>query len=972
MGGKRLIEEWLPLKEVNLSSEIEMAFRITRQSGKLRQRFLETFKVNPKILGVGTPQIQNLHLWLARRPCSAARVLTCTSLLEADHNRDDLLKIIGLSKISELAKEKILPILINVNPDRELLTLLLQKKQGKKLEDIIVVDPMAGGGSIPLESLRLGFRTIAMDYNPIAYLILKATLEYPAKYGEKLYEDVRKEAKALIEFAKNELAKYYPEDTYNYIIARGFECPNCKGLVPVIHNTRLNKDGPYIKFEFDKEKKSFSVSIDKEETEFNRLRCPYCERPFTNEEVLKQWVQKHKGLLKAALEQDVEEVKKFGNTLLCTHILLVKQTEAGFSPCGKEDADKFIQAYLSLASDAKELRTYLPDSLIPEENKVLEPINELGIRYWYELFNPRQLLVFLKTIKHVNKRIEEIIRDKEEYGVAVAIYLALGIDKLLDYNNVATMWHTHRGTINRLGDQYASKKSVGLGLEYCELVVPLENKSIGWVYEPDIEKPTATHGGICPMLKQLCNWLNGLGDRIEVYMADARELSKVLGENSVDLINVDPPYFNQHFYSDLSEFFWQSLSQTLKPAIEAGYLFNRNKQRGRVECLVPGWNPSLPIVLRAGELIVRETGRKNKTDKDFSKVWWTEQMWRFFTEAFRTLKDDGVLIVWYTHSDPQAWEAVLSSLYASDFTITKVWNVRSEAGRFIARLGGSAFFTTLVLVARKTGERVIVGESEVRKLLSNERVKQTIMRSVEDAFESAKMSGASEREAYIMALAGAIAGATRLHNAILESSIKTPSSEKLDKYMTRAEELDTAKHRFEVLQNFFHKSLYPVALYLGAIKALESELVKAGLSEEEVRLIVEVDDITRAYLVFWISTRYYEGETLPYIDYDFVEKICKVLDIGVGRLENFGFLKKVKNNLYVVPFGREIEHSAGRKLETLTVIVAGQAIYLIDQIVNSPIRDDVEKCAKYVLQQKPVSKQAIAVALFLLKTARED
>jgi len=56
---------------------------------------------------------------------------------------------------------------------------------------------MAGGGSIPLESLRLGFHTIAAEYNPVAYLILKATLEYPAKFGMKLYHEVK--AKELIE-----------------------------------------------------------------------------------------------------------------------------------------------------------------------------------------------------------------------------------------------------------------------------------------------------------------------------------------------------------------------------------------------------------------------------------------------------------------------------------------------------------------------------------------------------------------------------------------------------------------------------------------------------------------------------------------------------------------------------------------------------------------------------------------------------
>lgn len=95
-------------------------------------------------------------------------------------------------------------------------------------------------------------------------------------------------------------------------------------------------------------------------------------------------------------------------------------------------------------------------------------------------------------------------------------------------------------------------------------------------------------------------------------MGDARELSKIVGERSVDLVNVDPPYFDQHFYSDLTEFFWQVLRLTLRPAIDDGFLFNRDKSRGRVKCLVPGCSPLLPIMPRAGEIIVRRV--KGKPD----------------------------------------------------------------------------------------------------------------------------------------------------------------------------------------------------------------------------------------------------------------------------------------------------------------------------------------------------------------------
>jgi adenine-specific DNA methylase len=47
-----------------------------------------------------------------------------------------------------------------------------------------VLDCFAGGGAIPLEAIRLGCETYALDYNPVAVLILKAVLEYPQKFGK--------------------------------------------------------------------------------------------------------------------------------------------------------------------------------------------------------------------------------------------------------------------------------------------------------------------------------------------------------------------------------------------------------------------------------------------------------------------------------------------------------------------------------------------------------------------------------------------------------------------------------------------------------------------------------------------------------------------------------------------------------------------------------------------------------------------
>lgn len=965
---KRLIDEWLPLKEVNFDVDIEMAFKFL--SREYHNKFEEIYGFKSRAINTRAPRIRNLHLWLARRPCGAARALTLAALLSPTTDNRFLKKALGLDEVADLIDAKLPPAMIFVNPKKEIVKEAIRRQFNRNVNDIVIVDPMAGGGSIPLESLRLGFRTIAIEYNPVAYLILKATLEYPAKYGERLYDDVRKEAGALIEYAKGELSKYYAKDVYNYIIARGFQCSNCKGLVPIIHGTRLRRDGPYINFQFDEKEKKFNVSTVDEVTEFERLRCPYCDRPFTEDEVFDQWIQKHKEILKIALKGDVEQAKNRIDTLLKTHILLLKQIKKGFTSPDDEDFNTFVDAYLDLTKGAKELKQYLPNSLIPKENEVFGPLKSLGIDYWYELFNPRQLLVILKLIKYLNERTKELIKSNGEYGVAIATYLAFGLDKLLDYNNIATMWDTGAGSICRLGDQYAAKKSISLGLEYCE--AKRIDLALEWAFEPDVEKPTATRGGTCPVLNQLYKWLYGLGDKVEVYMGDARDLSKIIGEKSVDLVNVDPPYFNQHFYSDLSEFFWQVLMLTLKPAIDAGLLFNRDKSRGRIECLVHGWSPSLPIVPRSGEIVVRRgTAKLDITEKSFTKEWWREQMWKFFTEAYNALKDDGMLIVWYTHSDPEAWEAVLSGLYASKFMVSKVWTVRTEAGRFIARLGGSAFFTSLALIARKTGESVIVGEHVPRKLLPVEQVKETITKSVVDALKSARVSGASDKEAYIMALAGAIAGATRIHNPVLES-IDLLTSETLNKYVGETREREIAKQLYHKLSEFFRDSLYPVALYLGASKVLEDELIKAGMSEEEMRLIIGAEDVTRAYLVFWLSTRYYEGEAEPFVDYDFAEKICKVLGIRIGEMEDYGLVRRLQKNAYTVLFGREMFDAIRNKFEFLDRTIAGQSMHLLKLIVESPIRDDEEKCARDVLSKKTFSKQVIATALYLLRTASKE
>ncbi|MHA1664977.1 MAG: hypothetical protein ACTSVW_04015 [Candidatus Njordarchaeales archaeon] len=956
---KRLVESNIPLSELNETARREAGF-------------------------IRVPKLSNLHPYLARRPTGTARVLTLTAVIpdvfddpkKRAIQLSEIRRILGFDKVDSVPYK----ILYLINPDREKISHIVKESLGKQPKDIIVVDPMAGGGSIPLESLRLGFHTIAIEYNPVAYLILKATLEFPAKFGRKLYEDVKHEVEKLTGWVKREFKDYYPEDAYNYIIARGYICPNkkCKGLIPIFHSTKLSKRGPYIRLRIDKERRVFEVDLSSKEFEFNRLRCPYCGTPINKDLLLTDWIKRHIRLLDIALGGNVNEAKKNIEHLLKTHILLVKKTPKGFKIASREDKEAFTRAFLDLTRQINELIEFLPDAQIPRENQVFESAYKSGIRNWYQLFNPRQLLILLKLMKYVKNRSIELIKEKDEYGAAIGIYLAFGINKLFNFNNITTTWDNSTSTVRELIDHYSRTRRVYLGLEYCE--AKRIDEALKWAYEPQVVKITRTAGGIVPLLRLLSEWLENLGDRIEIYCGDARKLSEVLKKKKADIINVDPPYLSQHYYSDLMEFFWQLLKVMLEPAIDVGYLFNRNPKLGRIELFIEGWSPYLSTLPRESEIISRRgkdrildiSSRDTRiVEKDVhSGGWYVLKMWEFFKEVYKVLKDDGVLIVWFTHSDPKAWEAIISSLYTAGFYLSKAWPTWTEMAQRRVALLTSAFFTSLVLVLRKRlpGKVITTGMMNPMDIIQSNETSKVISSGVADALQSAYSSKALGPEIFIMGLAGAIAGSTRIWNPDIERFV-IEKDKKLEDYFGMKEELD--KKLFRLAVKYFEKTLYPASIYLGSSLILKDIMKKAKLDDATITDILSSDNLTRAYLIFWSATRFTQFRELTY---DFVEKICKMVNVDYSALINFGLLARVKKGslkVYKVLFGRECYNAVNRRISILTRYSAGQAIHLLKLISEQP-RDDVERVAKKVISVIPISRVSAAISQFLLRTARDD
>ena len=174
----RIIEVAFPLKQVSIDSVHEKSVR--------------------------HGHISTLHTWPARRPLAACRAALIATLLPDPGNkkeRDEILERLG-GRIVEKVKKKKLPsgkieetiteeteggILHwgrESNADLDWFRAKIKEAYGGRAPKVL--DPFAGGGAIPLEAMRLGCEVTAIDINPVAWFILKCTLEYPQKLaGEK-------------------------------------------------------------------------------------------------------------------------------------------------------------------------------------------------------------------------------------------------------------------------------------------------------------------------------------------------------------------------------------------------------------------------------------------------------------------------------------------------------------------------------------------------------------------------------------------------------------------------------------------------------------------------------------------------------------------------------------------------------------------------------------------------------------------
>lgn len=233
-----LIEEWLPAAAIGVECIRE------RSTGQ-------------------QPPDKRLHVWWARRPLVASRAAVLASLLPADFARDVFERLLGFwgSSQSILKAQQLLDWARQAGGNR------IENPHGGRAfkrglngndlaqaheaaarlwgHDVTVMDPMAGGGSIPLEAARLGFRTLANEYNPVACSVLEATVDYPFRFGQDLAMKARGWGREWGARVERRLAPFYPKHrlalVHAYIFARTVPCPDTQHATPLVPDWHLLK-----------------------------------------------------------------------------------------------------------------------------------------------------------------------------------------------------------------------------------------------------------------------------------------------------------------------------------------------------------------------------------------------------------------------------------------------------------------------------------------------------------------------------------------------------------------------------------------------------------------------------------------------------------------------------------------------------------------------------------------------------------
>jgi putative DNA methylase len=644
----KLIEVALPLEDINRESAREKSIRHGHPS--------------------------TLHLWWARRPLAACRAVLFAQLVDDPSAHPELFSTEKEQKAERERLHGIISRLVvweNIHDEnllREAHEEILNSTGGSPPP---ILDPFAGGGSIPLEAQRLGLEAHASDLNPVAVLINKALIEIPPKWaGHKpafpgaaaerltwpgatgLAEDVRRYGKWMRDEAEKRIGHMYPKvkvggsdcTVIAWIWARTVTCPNpaCAGTMPLVRSFWLGKkrgkeryvdpvpDGKRVRFEI-----AGPVGTPREGTVSGKgAACLLCGTP-----------------VPLTYIRDEGKAGRMGAQLMAVAAEGARQR---YYVAPSEEHEKI----------ADTPRPYdIPEAEIAHNPRYLTASN-YGMRTWADLFTNRQLTA-LTTFTGLIREAYELIENngsEAEYAGAVATYLAFAVDRLSDYASTIATW-------------MPDPKNEGIRNTFSRQAIPMT-----WDFA-EVNVFSESSGNIFNHAKGLARVLDAIP---AIPLGEANQADASTLEYSDQVISTDPPYYDNVGYADLSDYFYVWLRRSI------GFMY-----------------PDLlgTVLTPKAEELVADPFRHEDADKFFESGFT-----RVFDRICEGTSNQFPTTVFYAFKQAESdddgghastgWETLLEGMIKSGWAVTGTWPVRTERGGRVRDIGSNALASSIVLSCR--------------------------------------------------------------------------------------------------------------------------------------------------------------------------------------------------------------------------------------------------------------------------------
>jgi adenine-specific DNA methylase len=700
---KRLIEVDLPIKRISAHSRREKSIR--------------------------HGHISTLHIWWARRPLAACRAVVCAALWPdpADELCPDAFREVARAQMLQWATKHLhlcgeesyrrfvaiqksvgahgrAPLRDNLVLRQALLDFIadfanwdnstvkeyldtsraLTQAAHEALGGVpgtrpLVVDPFAGGGSIPLEALRVGADAFASDLNPIPVLLNKVVLEYIPKYGQRLADEVRKWGKWIKCEGEKELAEFYPKDPDGatpiaYLWARTIQCegPGCGAEVPLIRSLWLskkanrsvalqlvpNKKAKHVNFQIIVKQRGGWVNQDDHHEKIadpqfdgtlkrSSATCPCCGYTTSAERVRSQFKGKNGGADSA--------------TLLAVVLKVSAQIGRQYRLATKNDHQAFYSAKARLKKLNEEHRG--PPTLIPEEElpylRSIFNIQLLDVTQWGQLFSSRQMLVMVVLVRLIREAGLQFNKTEDQgLSAAVQTLLAFMLGKHADLANSLCAWEP----VAECPRHLFGRQAIGIIWDFAEGVVTGDSSG-SWGIHVD---------RMAHVIESLVSdWHLG-------NVAQASATKHPLADDSVQAVVTDPPYYDAVPYADLSDFFYVWLKRAL--AGVHGELF--------ADELSPKHDEAV-------QLAERNPKYAYKTKQHFEM-----QMLKALSEARRVTQPQGLSVIVFAHKTTGAWETMLNAVIEAGWIVQASWPIDTECGSRLRAQDSAVLASSIHLVCR--------------------------------------------------------------------------------------------------------------------------------------------------------------------------------------------------------------------------------------------------------------------------------